>query len=613
MKKTTSSPTKKSREKIFVFDAKRIPTTPGCYLFWDKDGDLLYVGKAKNIRTRVRSYFQKKDHPTKTDIMVKKIKKIETRSTSTEIEALILENNLIKEYAPRFNIRLRDDKNFVYLHLTKEEKPKMEIVRRIKRDGGYYLGPKTATKEFKKLIRFCQKFFHIRMVNPSKDYYPDVIAGKYDISDEEYQQNIDLMKRFLNGQTHDIVKHLQKKMMQFASEKNFEAAAKIRDTLTSITKSTEKQRVSFTDGKNRDFIAAVRDEDSAYIVRLVFRHGNLIDQNDIVFKAKDFFDDADIFEAFLMQFYPKVDHLPHEIFLPVTLPHTDELERFLGDNIQSPSSIKIITPQKGDKKKILLIAEKNARHYMERQKIDDLSKAENFAKALPELAEALALDEPPSRIECYDISHFNGADTVASQVVFVDGRPQKSEYRRFKLKNLPPGKIDDFASMNEILLRRFARKDDPLFAKKFPDLIVIDGGKGQLSSVMKAVKEFEKREAFPENFDAQKQIIALAKREEEIFRPESSDPILLPLESAPIRLLQRIRDEAHRFAITFHRSLRTKNTTKSILDEVPGIGPGTKKKLLQTFDSVGGIKKASDTDLQKILSATQFKNLKKFL
>lgn len=609
--KSMSDPDKKSVS--FVFHPQKIPQSAGCYLFYDEKETLLYVGKAKNLRKRVSQYFQKNSHPPKTQVMIQKIQKIETRATSSEIEALILENNLIKKFHPRYNIRLKDDKNFVYLHLTKEEKPKMEVVRKIKRDGSYYLGPKTATKEFRKLLRFCQKFFHIRMVNPAQDYYPDVIAGKYELPDEQYNENVERMKKFLNGQTQDVKKSLQEKMMQFAQEKNFEAAAKIRDTLQAIDISTKKQRVSFTDGLDRDFISFVRDEKNAYVVRLSFRSGQLLDQNEIVLSAQDFFEAHEILEAFLLQFYPTIDRLPHEIYVPHPLPHTSDIQDFLTSHIPSSHQVKITVPQKGEKKQALQIAFQNAQHFQHQKDLEALSHAENFAQALPQLAEALDLSVPPARIEGYDISHFGGENTVASQVVFVDGVPQKGQYRRYKLKNLSPGKIDDFASMYEILSRRFARKDDKKFAEKFPDLIVIDGGKGQLSSVMKAVKDFEENDLFPDGFDPQTQIIALAKKEETLFRPGESQGLLLPLESSALKLLQRIRDESHRFAITFQRSLRQKNTVKSVLDEIPGIGKTTKQKLLQRFGSVGEIKKASDKQLREVLSEKQFESLKKNL
>lgn len=605
--------TKKSKKEQFIFDVKKIPTDAGCYLFWDQNNDLLYVGKAKNLRKRVSSYFQKKETNSKTKIMVSKISKIETRVTNSEIEALILENNLIKELMPRFNIRLRDDKNFVYLHINKEKCPKMEITRRIIRDGSTYIGPKTATKEFRKLIRFCQKFFHIRMLNPADDYYPDVIAGNYDIPEAEYKENIIQMKKFLNGQTKEVQETLMQQMMDFANKKNFEAAQKIKETLQAIDVSTKKQTVTLSDTKSRDFIHCIRKEDNAFCVRIAFRNGKLIDQNEVELSAKEFLNDEEIFKAFLLQFYPQVDQLPKEIYIPLEIENPSEIELFLKKELKTEEEIKIKVPKKGEKKQILEIAQKNAQRFQERRELEELSQAENFSKALPELAEALELSEPPKRMECYDISHFSGESTVASQVVFVDGKPNKSEYRRFKIKTLVEGKIDDFASMREVLGRRFAKKDDPKFAEKFPDLIVIDGGKGQLSSVMKAVKDFESENEFPESFDPETQIIALAKREEEIFRPGQKDPVLLSLDSSPLKLLQRIRDEAHRFAISYNRVSRQKKAHQSILDEIKGIGTVTKKKLMQEFGSVSRIRKASDKKLLEFLNQKQLQNIRKNL
>ncbi len=602
----------KDDSKKFSFHAKKIPMGPGCYLFWDKDGEILYVGKAKHLRKRVASYFQKNKQPAKTRVLVSKVDRIETRVVNSEMEALILENNLIKELSPRFNIRLKDDKNFVYLHVTNEDWPKMEITRRLVRDGSFYLGPKTSTKEFRETVRFCQKFFRIRMVKSSLDYYPHLLSGKFEVSREEYLKNVSMMKQFLGGQTRNVLQVLQSRMMGFAEDKNFEAAAKTRDLIQSIQVSTQKQAVQIKDQVNRDFLAFEREGDLAYFVRIAFRHGQMLDQNEVVFRARDFFSDEEVVEAFLLQFYPKVDVLPREIYVGSQLDNTLEVEGFLMESFPDSGKLEIIVPQKGDKKRVLEMAEKNARQFAERKKLEEMSHAENFAKALPELAEHLGLSDPPHRIECFDISHLSGTATVASQVVFVDGEPKKSEYRRFKLKTLN-GKIDDFASMREILSRRFARKEDKKFAEKFPDLIVIDGGKGQLSSVMKAVDDFSKDNLFPDDFDPNSQIIALAKREEEIFRPGQKEPLLLSFESSALKLLQRIRDEAHRFAITFNRAVRQKKAHKSVLDEISGIGGVTKKKLLKKFGSVLEIKKASDKELLEILNKKQMESLRKQL
>jgi len=597
---------KKDDKKEFKFNAKKIPASSGCYLFWDKNEQLLYIGKAKNLKKRVSSYFQKskKNQTPRTEFFVKRIAKIETRATESEMEALILENNLVKEFRPRFNVRLKDDKSFVYLRITKEEFPKMEITRKLLQDGSTYIGPKTSAKEFRDTVRFCQKFFKVKMVKSSLDYYPLVSSGGLDLDETKYNENVELMKQFLRGKTKDVFKTLKQRMMKFAEDKNFEAAARTRDLIKSIEVSTQKQTVQFDDQINRDFINFVRDDKSAYFVRIAFRNGKLLDQNNLEFSAEEFFEDSEIIEAFLLQFYEHVADLPTEIFIPAEITNTKKIEKIL-------TNVKILIPQKGDKQKVIVMAQKNAKHFAAKRKLELLSQADNFANALPELAETLKLKSPPRRMECFDISHFCGTSTVASQVVFLDGIPKKSEYRRFNVKTLPDGKVDDFAAMTEILERRFARIGDKKFAKNFPDLIVIDGGKGQLSSVMKAVKKFSQNKKFPKKFTPTKQIIALAKREEQIFRSGRKDPLELDLDSSALKLLQRIRDEAHRFAITFNRSVREKVAKKSVLDSIPSIGNTTRKKLIQKFGSLSGIKEAKDKNLLEVLTQKQLENLRK--
>ena len=755
----------------FKYDSKKIPTEPGCYLYWDKDDKLLYVGKAKNLRKRVSSYFQKTNQSPKTALMVKKIVKIETRTVNTEVEALILENNLIKEYKPKFNVLLRDDKNFLYLRITNQDEPKLEITRRVIKDGSTYFGPKTASRDFRKTIRFCQKYFGAKMVRENQDYYINQLLGNT-ISRDEYRANIERMKKFLKGNTKEVLKELTARMQQFAIDKNFEAAARMRDTIQSIDESTQKQTVEFSDLIDRDFVNFVIADKKVYVVRLAFRQGKLRDSNELVFKASEFSEDHEILNNFLVQFYEKVTEYPREIYLPAILENKESLEIFLARTYFEDKKVELLHPQKGDKKTILELAKKNAQHFADKDKVQEISQAENFSKALPELAQALNLPSPLTRIECYDVSHFAGKDTVASMVVFVDGKPKNSEYRRFKIKTLKKNKIDDFASMEEVLRRRFYRtepgfknscsKSNPgskltmkpvetdeewdtyhdiieteifqryhpeisydrdhedhkkkqnqayvvvedhkiigsvrldklsktrlqialiavtsehqrqkkgtqtldliadqartdnfksivvnaaekmckfyennnfekdfwkgnstlddcipmgkkLVTKKdkweLPDLVVIDGGKGQLSSVMKVFSD----PGFLEpgiKFNPETQIISLAKREEQIFRPGIKEPIELDFDSSALKLLQRLRDEAHRFAISFNRSLRAKSATKSILDEIPGIGPSTKKKLMQTFESVAGIRNANDVDLLRILNKTQLNNLRKHL
>ncbi len=764
-------------ENNFIFNAKKIPTDPGCYIFRGENEEVLYVGKAKHLRNRVKSYFQKNEKSPKTTALLKRIVHIETRIMASEMEALILENNLIKEHQPRYNVLLRDDKNFLYLRITNEDFPRIEITRRIVRDGSTYIGPHTSAKKFRNMIAFCQKIFKVRTCKlefheekviknpesrklPCLDFHIQKCSGpcSEEIDKESYKADVEQMKKFLKGDTKEVIKNLKEKMMRLATEKKFEAAAKMRDLIESISTSTEKQRAEFNDSTSRDFVNFYREKNKAYFALLSFRHGKLLDQASVTLHAESWETDATVVENFLIQWHERTDDHPLEIIIPIELENTALLEEILQS--------KILLPQKGEKVRVLEIAERNARQSANIARVEEQAHAEIFAKALPELAEKLGLPSPPRRIECYDISHFSGTHTVASQVVFIDGIPRKNEYRRFKIQSLKPGEIDDFKALKEVLERRmrgftngnetedesekWAKKNaailkqlekfskllkdvewalfgglgaalvigkfwrehqdfDVLVAKKHwkklmkilekekfkmtennehfftctkkgfppidisplgeelpigkftkknfveeavnvgkteiftlnlksliaikqmltqsredprdepdleimehalrenkapanPDLIVIDGGKGQLSSVMKVI---------PPEF--QGMVISLAKREEEIFVPGKSKPLEIDPHSAASKLLQRSRDEAHRFAISFNRSLREKSVTKSALDEISGIGGATRKKLLKTFGSLRDVRNASDEALLKVVSEKQLKALRKQL
>jgi len=598
---------------MFSFNPKKIPVDAGCYLFYDSEDQLLYVGKAKNLRKRVSSYFQKEHESERTKVMTKKISRIETQKVNNENEALILENELIKQKLPRYNVKLRDDKNFLYLHVTGDQEPKMEITRRIDtKSSGTYFGPKTNTKATRNLARFCQKFFGIRMVRPSDDYYPLLVKNKFK-TPEEYRESVGMMKKFLRGNTTEIEKILREKITKFAEKKNFEAAAKTRDTLQSILTSSEKQRIIFEEKINGDFLNFFRQKDRVFLVRISFRGGKWIDQNEIEFSAQHFETDAEILEKIIIDWYPRVTDLPNVIALPEALENEGRLINFWQEKIASTGTIKFFYPQKGNKKAILDLAKKSAENFCHTSNIEAMSHAEVFSLSLPDLAKALQRKKPLTRIECYDVSHFSGMATVASGIIFLHGEPKKSEYKRYHIKSLPLGKIDDFASMAEVISRRFAPPEGKIAKKKFrdslPDLIIIDGGKGQLSAALEAFDALQKP-LKKYRLNGKKLFIGLAKKEEEVFFPEKSEPLRIPHSRPALKLLQRIRDEAHRFAITFNRSVREKSAKKSVLDEISGIGPTTKKKLLQTFGSVGDIRKADDEALLNVLNQKQLQSLR---
>jgi len=623
---------KKIKNKnLFKFNAKKIPKDAGVYLFWDKNQKLLYVGKAKALRKRVSSYFQKTKKSAKTDLMVEKIVNIETRITNSEMESLILENNLIKEFRPRFNVLLRDDKNFLYLRISNEKVPRLEITRRILRDGAFYVGPKTSAQKFRDTIKFCQKIFRIRTCRlsfsenfevtknpenrklPCLDFHLNKCSAPCadEISPDSYKKEVEAMKKFLRGNTAEILKNLHEKMMKFAEEKNFEAATKMRDTISSVETSTIKQNVQFDDFVDRDFVHFCRENNSAFFVRIVFRGGKLLDQNEVEFAAPERATDAEILEKFIIQFYEKVDDAPREILVSEKISSAEKVSELLSEKFFGNAKISIIVPQKGDKMRALEIAQKNAKHFAARAQIEKMSHAETFANALPELGAILKLKEL-SRIECIDISHFVGTATVGSLVVFQNGEPKNSEYRRFKIESLKSGEIDDFTAIAEVVARRFRPFFSPEKGDKtkhvLPNLFVVDGGKGQLSA---ALKVFGAQKI--KGFNPKKQIIALAKREEEIFTATKKSSLEINRDSSALKLLQRLRDEAHRFAISFNRSVREKAVTKSILDEIPGIGNATRKKLIKKFGSVSGVKNATEKELREILSSAQIKSLRKIL
>ena len=653
------------KTKKFTYNAKEIPTNSGCYLFFGgKKDELLYIGKAKNLRQRVSSYFNQNKKGLKTKHLVSKINRIEIREVSTEIEALILENNLIKKHQPKYNILLRDDKTFLYLRITKESEPKMEITRRLVRDGSTYIGPKTSAKSFRSTINFCQKFFGVRMVNPSQDNYV-VKQQTQEISQENYRKNVQRMIKFLHGDIKEAVQNLTELMQEQAKNSNFEAAARTRDLLISIQGNNEKQLVESSDLTARDFINFSREKNEIIVVRLVFRHGKFIDQNELSMKAEEFFSAEEILEKFCWEFYRQVDQLPQEIILPLELPNITQIFQLISTENKQEKLVKIVIPQKGDKIKLLNLAKKNAENSLQKSIIKKTSHQKVFKMASQELQKSLQKEDPLQTIECYDISHFSGQETVASQVVFVDGQPHNSAYRRYKIKSLQAGEIDDFKSMAETLTRRMDKLQQDFFVwekeqekisqenskkeqkekeeeiiennkeskpkkdkkdkpkkttppEKFPlpDLIVLDGGKGQLSAVLQVLKKLLSKD-FP--FNIEQQIIALAKEQEEVFQGKFEKNEIkftkldIPASSSASMLLQRLRDEAHRFAHSYNQNLRKKQAEKSILDEIDGIGGITKKKLLKAFGSPREISQQNDKQLLTILNKKQLENLRKIL
>lgn len=580
---------------------KNLPKTPGCYLFKDKNGKIIYVGKASVLRNRVRSYFQssRSAHP-KLTALVRRIEALEWIVTDSEVEALILENNLIKKHQPRYNINLKDDKTYPYIRITNEDFPQVFITRKQVRDGSLYFGPYTNVRNvrftLKSLlqifpIRSCKHRFTREVIEKKKvplclDYYIKKCKGPCQglQSREAYGQMIERVQSFLKGKTDSLVKELRTEMEALSNAMEFEEAARTRDRLQALENYRNAQKVVQNDFKDRDLMALVREDDAACAVVFRIRDGKIVGRTHFYLEQADWQSDSEIMTTFIEKYYFKSDDIPGEILLSQEAEGAKAIEIWLGQRAQHV--VHITVPQIGKKKKLLDMAAKNAAYLLAELKLQKMKARDYVPHSVQALQKGLKLKKTPRRMECFDISNIQGTDPVASMVCFVDGKPKKSEYRRFKIqsKDTP----DDFAMMREVVQRRYRRliKED----KTLPDLIIVDGGKGQLSSACEILSELGIRE---------QPIIGLAKRLEEVFLPGFSEAQMLPKTSSALKLLQQIRDEAHRFAITFHRERRRKRTLTSQLDDIAGIGPARRNSLLKIFGSVKKISQSSVEELRQ--------------
>jgi excinuclease ABC subunit C len=579
-----------------------LPAKPGIYQFLDKKGQILYVGKAINLRNRVRSYFQKSRHlDPRLMIMVKKVSDLMFIITDSDVEALILEANLIREHKPRYNINLKDDKSYPYIRITAEDFPQVFPTRRMIRDGSSYFGPYTNVKDMRNALTTLKRIFSIRSckyslspesienkkVDLCLDYYIKKCKGPCQgfQNKEEYGQMIEQIKEFLRGKTSRLQIELEKEMHELAFQQKYEDAARIRDKIDILEKYRNSQKIVMSDIKDRDIFAMASEDDDACAVIFKIREGKVINRvhyylNSILHKKSD-----EILEQFINQYYTRTEELPHEILLMEQIEQQDIIEKWLSDRSDRP--VKIINPKAGEKKKLIKMCEKNAHYLLEELKLQKM-KSRNFVPhVLNSLQRDLRLSKPPRHIECFDISNIQGTDPVASMVCFIDGRPKKSAYRKYSIKS--KSTPDDFAMMREVIHRRYTRLKEE--KKEFPDLIIIDGGKGQLSSAWSVLNTLDITDLA---------IIGLAKRLEEIFFPGVSDAQMLPRTSSSLKLLQQIRDEAHRFAITFHRQKRKKRTLQSDLDKIPGIGPKRRNDLLKKFGSVKKIRELELGEMKRI-------------
>jgi len=581
---------KDAREKL-----KNIPKNPGVYIFSDKSEKILYVGKAKVLRNRIKSYFQKSINPDpRIQTMVNKIVDFEFIITDSDIEALILEANLIKKHKPRYNINLKDDKSYPYIRITAEDFPQIFATRKMIRDGSTYFGPYTNVKDMRSALNTIKKIFTIRSckfylspdviekkkVSLCLDYFIKKCQGPCQGLQEkiDYDLMINNVKKFLRGNTSAIIKDLNDEMLEKSHKQEFEEAALIRNKIEVLEKYSNSQKVVTNDYNARDIIAVAFEDDDACAVIFKIREGKIIGRIHLYSKGVLHKNLDKIIETFVNQYYNNSDEIPSEIFLQSEIEEQQIIEQWLSQRIDG--KVNIVIPQQGEKKKQIDMCLKNAMYLLEELKLQRLMSKEQTPYVLKSLQRDLKLKKNPQRIECFDISNIQGTDPVASMVCFVNGKPKKSEYRKFKIQSKQSP--DDFAMMHEVVKRRYSRllKEEKLF----PELIVVDGGKGQLSSAMSALLELK---------ITNQEIIGLAKRLEEIFLPGFSDAQMLPKTSSSLKLLQQIRDEAHRFAITFHRQRRSKRTIQSKLDKIPGIGPNRRDLLLKTFGSVKKIKTLS--------------------
>ena len=563
-----------------VTSPDNLPNKPGVYIMRDETDTIIYIGKAKNLIKRVKSYFREKLDRPKTQILMSHFHSLEYIVTNSEKEALILEATLIKRHRPRYNVQLKDDKRYPYVKITDEEFPRLVITRNVTKNGVYF-GPFTDVGSVKQTVKFLKSLFKIRtcrnMNGPCLNAQIDLCYAPCDgrISKEEYSEIINKIDLFFQGKYSTIVKNLKKEMMEAASKEEFEKAAVIRDQINSIEEIMEKQFVDLVDDDlDQDVIAIAPGENEVVVIIMPIRNGKIVGRDDFLMSASQYDSSSEIMFAFIQQYYGYNRHVPKQILLDEDIDEKELLEDWLSD--LRGNKVKIKVPQKGVKLRLVRMAKKNAeiiKH--QKKKMED---------ALIELKKYLKLEKLPRVIEGYDISNISGKFAVGSKVSFKDGKPNKKKYKHFRMETPGP---NDFAMMEELLTRRLKMVDrDPE-----PDLIVIDGGKGQLGMACGVLEKLNLTHI---------PIIGLAKEFEEIFIPNSSRPIIIPKNNKALHLLQQVRDESHRFAITYHRKLRSKNIEASSLDDIVGIGKKRKIALLKAFGNVDNIKKASVDDLAKI-------------
>jgi excinuclease ABC subunit C len=593
-----------------------LPTRPGVYIHKDLHGKVIYVGKSVNLRNRVRSYFAANVDSFKTHQLRKNIFDIEIITTDTDLEALLLETTLIKKYKPHYNVRLKDDKRYPYIKVHWGEAfPKVTVTRRMTRDGSRYFGPYTSVWAVHQTLDLLRKIFpyltcdrEITGMDSRACLYFDIKLCNApcigNVNQQQYRNMIALLMDFLNGKSDEITREIENKMQTASEELDFEQAAVYRDQLRAIDKVVAKQKVISAANTDQDVIAFAREQGDACVQVFFIRHGKLIGREYFLLEGTEGESDPEVLHDFMTQFYDEAAHIPREVLLPHEVDEARVIEQWLKE--KRSTKVSITVPRRGKKKELVQMAATNAADTLATLRQQWAADRSKHVTAMTEIQEALDLERPPARIECYDISHTQGTQTVGSMVVFVQGAPRKSDYRRFNVQTVGN---DDYGAMKEVLTRRFHRYKDTMAGELhdpsqigksqkdtawalLPDLLIVDGGKGQLAMARDVLAEFNLEEEVP--------LAALAKQEEELFVPGRPASILLPRRSEGLYLVQRVRDEAHRFANEGHRKRRSKVGVASILDGVPGVGPSRRKRLLDRFGSLEDIRRATVEEIAAV-------------
>ena len=573
---------------------KALPAKPGVYLMRDSRGEVLYVGKAVSLHNRLRSYFGSPSNlPPKTEAMMSQVSDFDFYVTDSEQEALILENNLIKKYHPHYNVLLKDDKSYPYLKIDLTDPwPRVYMTRRLERDGSRYLGPFASAHSLKRTLNLIKRLFPFRSCKKPIEGTDSRACLEYDIhrcigpctgkvSQQEYRQVIKQVILFLEGRQEEVVRRLRRNMEQASEKLEFEKAALLRDQLQAVEQVTQSQKVAGLGKGDQDIVALARSGDRAYVQVFFIRNGKLIGRDNFTLEGTQDEDLEQIMTSFIQQFYASASSVPRLILLQHPVLDKQLISDWLASLRGGPVELRV--PQRGKKRALVEMVAENARQGLEQLQIKE--SPEKLSAALTELQEVLQLPRLPQRIECYDISNIQGTLAVGSMVVFEKGRPKTAHYRRFRIKTVCGA--DDYAMLKEVLRRRFKRVMEGTWAV-LPDLVLIDGGRGQLNAAL---------EAMGETGTSSVPVASLAKEQEEVFLPDSPLPIQLHRSSPALHLLQRLRDEAHRFAINYYQRLHRGRSLGSVLDEVPGIGPRRKRALLRKFGSLVAIKEASVEEL----------------